>query len=178
MLRSGKAYLTQRLPAVEVLDVHASRGRYTERGEYENRSAHIVHGFAGGWLRLGANSHRAAGGPSHHPGSSETRQGSRSRKNGAHVRARGNQGQVPVSLPRAERHRGSQRSLVSRGQGLVRGHGEGDQVLEAEPFKTEWQQAATADGELLSGQSNAIAVYRKDLSHRADTGMAMLPKAR
>ncbi|MGA2326982.1 MAG: hypothetical protein ABSH05_11920 [Bryobacteraceae bacterium] len=53
-----------------------------------------------------------------------------------------------------------------------------DKVLEAEPFKTEWQQAATADGELLSGLSNVIAVYRKNLSYRADQGMAMLPKAR
>lgn len=53
-----------------------------------------------------------------------------------------------------------------------------DQVLEATPFKTEWQQASSADGELLSGLSNVVAVYRKDLSYRADQGMAMLPKAR
>jgi hypothetical protein len=53
-----------------------------------------------------------------------------------------------------------------------------DQVLDTEPFKTEWQQAATADGELLSGLNNVIAVYRKDLSYRGDQGMAMLPKAR
>ena len=53
-----------------------------------------------------------------------------------------------------------------------------DQAMEAEPFKTEWQQASTADGELLSGISNMIAVFRKDLSYRADQGMAAMPKAR
>lgn len=53
-----------------------------------------------------------------------------------------------------------------------------DKVLEAEPFKTEWQQAGTADGELLSGISNVIAIYRKDLSYRAEQGVAMVPKAR
>jgi len=53
-----------------------------------------------------------------------------------------------------------------------------DQVLDTEPFKAEWQQASTADGDLLSGVSNVIAVYRKDLSYRAEQGMAALPKAR
>jgi hypothetical protein len=53
-----------------------------------------------------------------------------------------------------------------------------DQVLDTEPFKAEWQQASSADGDLLSGVSNVIAVYRKDLSYRGEQGMAALPKAR